>query len=134
MPIKYKIFEREKLVYVSGEGKITIDELLRHLEELSRDPEYRAPMKKLVDYRNTPQIGLSREDGQKFTDRKSLFKDSFQGERCAIVVANELDYGVSRVHSARIEPADIETNVFRNIHEALAWLKVDLDENELLSS
>ena len=51
MPLKYKIIESKKLVYLKGIGNVTFSELMNHIDELSQDPKYKAPMKKLVDHR-----------------------------------------------------------------------------------
>lgn len=131
MSLQYTIIESEKLVYVIGEGEITLDELLNHLEELSRDPGYVPPMKKLVDYRKAQTMGPKKEEIDYFTGRMASYKEVFQGEKCAIVVNNELDFGISRVYSAKIEASGLETNVFRDIGKALRWLGVDLDEKRL---
>ena len=41
------------MVYALGTGLLlTLPDLLSHIEELAADPRYKAPMKKIVDYRN----------------------------------------------------------------------------------
>ncbi|MEW5746366.1 MAG: hypothetical protein AB1805_13120 [Nitrospirota bacterium] len=131
MPIRYKIFEDRKLVYAAGEGKVTIDDLLRHIETLARDSTYVPPMKKLVDYSNAEILGLTIEELQKFTELKARLKDAFKGEMCAIVVKHDLDFGMARMHGVKLEPSKIETNVFRDIKSALKWLDVGLSEEEM---
>jgi len=51
MPLKYKIVESKKLIYLKGIGTVAFSELMNHIDELSQDPKYKAPMKKLVDHR-----------------------------------------------------------------------------------
>ncbi len=131
MPIKYKIFQNRKLVYALGNGKITFDELLQHIEELAADPQYKPPMKKIVDYRNATLFGLSIEEANKFTIKKVQLVEIFNNETCAFVMNSDLDFGMSRAHEAHFENSDITTNVFRNMEEALSWLQVDLDKDEM---
>lgn len=131
MPIKYKIIGSKKLVYVSGEGEISLDDLLNHIKELAVNPEYIAPMKKLVDYRRALTMGPGNEDLKIFIDKMSSYKDIFKGEKCAIVVNNDLDFGISRVYGAKIELSNMDTNVFRDFTKALNWLEIELYDNEL---
>ena len=51
MPLKYKIIESKKLIYLKGIGTVAFSELMNHIDELGQDPKYKAPMKKLVDHR-----------------------------------------------------------------------------------
>jgi hypothetical protein len=131
MSIKYKIFPDHKLVYVVGKGQIEFDDLLYHIQELSENPEYIPPMKKLVDYRNSTLSKLTSSEAQKFTDKKAQLKDKFRNEICAFVTTTDLDFGMSRVHGANIESSQITTNVFRKVEDALSWLQIELDEIEM---
>ncbi len=131
MPIKYKIFQDRKLVYVLGIGEIIFDELLLHIEELATDPKYISPMKKLVDYRNSTLSSLSTEETIKFANKKTQFIETFKNEKCAIVTKSDLNFGMTRLHFAHLHNVDIMTNVFRNIEDALSWLQIDLEENEI---
>lgn len=38
MPLKYKIFQNRKLVYVLGIGEVSYEDLLLHIKELAADP------------------------------------------------------------------------------------------------
>lgn len=130
MPLKYRIIEDRKLVYVTGEGDITFPELMSHIEELARDPGYKAPMKKLVDYRNATLNEISMKESDIFTQRKASLCDVFAGEQCAIVAPRDADFGMSRSHNAKIERSNVNTSVFRNLDDALKWLDVKLDPAE----
>lgn len=131
MPLKYKVLHDRKLVYVTGEGRITISELLDHLDVLARDPAYQAPMKKLIDYRNCEPMHLSSLDIMNFSEKKASYKDVFAGEKCAIITSDKVDYGMARMHGALIEQEKIDTRVFRDFPEALAWLAVQAADDEL---
>jgi len=131
MPLKYKIFEDRKLVYVIGKNRITYDDLMTHMIELSKDPKYKSPMKKLINYLDATLVELTREESQNITDIKASLNVIFKKELCAFIVNSDVDFGISRVHGAKIESAQIHTNVFRDIKSALSWLDVDLTENEI---
>ena len=72
MPIRYRIIEDKKLVYVVGSGRITLSDLLTHMDELSHDPHYNAPMKKLVDYRKVNHVDTHGQARGTFTAQASL--------------------------------------------------------------
>ncbi len=130
MPLRYEIIESQRLVLVVIEGRIGLVDLLQHIEVLSRDPRYVPPMKKLVDYRLAEQMGPKSEDIEAFVNSKTLMREIFAHEKCAIVIVNDLDFGMARIFSAKIESANYETNVFRDYRKALDWLEVDLSLSE----
>ena len=126
MPIKYVIDDNLRLVYATAVGSVTMDELVEHLETLSADPRYVPPMKKLVDYRAGHVIAMSVEETRRLTEFKLELGDVFRGEKCAFLVSDDLDFGLSRVSGAYADPV-LESNVFREAPSALAWLGVGPD-------
>lgn len=49
MPLTYKIIKSKRTVYVVGDRVVTFWELMQHIDLLSRDKDYKAPMKKCID-------------------------------------------------------------------------------------
>ena len=132
MPIQYTIIESKKLVYAVGSGVLTLPDLLRHIEELAADPRYKAPMKKIVDYRNAIMQKLTMKEADIFTHKKASLKKTFLREKCAIVTNKDVDFGMSRAHGAKIEGEDIDTRIFRDMNKALDWLDIQVENDELL--
>jgi hypothetical protein len=134
MALKYKIIKRKKTVYVIGNGDITFSELMRHIDELAQDPDYKAPMKKLVDYRNIESLDLSMSESEIFAQKKAELDCIFTGERCAIVTTLDSSFGMARVHDTLIglKNPDIDTMVFRDFTKAQKWLGIALDDDELI--
>jgi len=128
MPVRYKIIESKKLVYAVGSESLTLSDLLKHLDALAADPKYKAPMKKIVDYRNATIKKLTMNEADIFTSKKTRLKKLFLGEKCAIVTNNDADFGMSRSHGTKIEQAEIDTMVFRELNEALVWLDIQIDD------
>lgn len=112
---------------------MTFEALMAHLETLAVDPGYRAPMKKLVDYRDAEVLALPVEEAKVFSDRKRELAPVFAGERCALVVKATVDLGMTNLHGARVEAAGITTRAFRTLDDARAWLEVEVEEEELRS-
>lgn len=131
MPIKYAIDDDLRLVHATAVGSVTLDELVDHLRALSADPRYVPPMKKLVDYRAGHVIAMSVEETRRLTEFKLGLGDVFRGEMCAFLVSDDRDFGLSRVSGAYADPM-LESNVFREVHSALAWLGISLDSLDTL--
>ena len=129
MPLEYDIIEDKQLVMLKGSGVVTGNEVIKHLDSLAADIRYKAPMKKLVDYRSIDSISIFPEDAKKIVQKKQSHIDVFHGEKCAFVSPGDLTYGVSRVHQVLIEMVDVDTEVFREMKDALDWLDVTSDAN-----
>jgi hypothetical protein len=129
MPIEYDIIMDKKLVLAKGAGVITGIDVIRHLDALTVDDRYAAPMKKLVDYRTIDSIRISLKEAYSIAQTKIKLASIFTGERCAFVSPMDLAYGSSRVHQALVDGAGLNTAVFRRIENALKWLDVTLDMN-----
>jgi len=126
MPIRYDINSELRLVYAESVGAVDLADLRRHTDQLAADPRYRSPMKKLVDYRAGRVIQMDSDQTRTLTRYKLEFAEKFTGEQCAFVVADDLDFGMSRLHGAHVERL-VDTNVFRDLESALAWLGVDAE-------
>ena len=133
MPLKCEIVESKKLVYIRGIGAVSFSELMNHVDELCQDPKYKAPMKKLVDYRQIKKLDLSMDEQERFVKKKASVKELFSGEKCAIVAPTDFGFALARVHASLSGGADRETAVFRDFNEALIWLGIELDNVELIS-
>jgi len=129
MYIEYDIIMDERLVLAIGSGVITGIDVIRHLDALAVDGRYKAPMKKLVDYRTIDSIRISLEEAYSIAQKKIKLASIFAGERCAFVSPGDLSYGSSRVHQALVNGAGLNTAVFKRIEDAMEWLDVTLDMN-----
>ncbi len=130
MPIEYDIIMDKKLVLAKGSGVITGTDVMEHLAALAMDDRYKAPMKKLVDYRSVDSIRISPEEAYSIARMKVRFASAFTGERCAFVSPKEDSYRSSRVHQALVNGIGLNTEVFRRIEDALEWLDVTLEKNQ----
>jgi len=129
MSIEYDIIADKKIVLAKGAGVITGIDVIRHLDALAADDRYKAPMKKLVDYRTIDSISISMKEAYAIAQKKIKLAGTFNNERCAFVSPADIAYGASRVHQALVNGAGLNTAVFRQIEDALAWLDVSLDMN-----
>ena len=132
--MKYKIFEDLKLVYVEVNDILRFEDLMQHLDELSRDPRYTPPMLKLVNYQNLKKYELSAKESEVFSNRKAALSDRFMHEKCAFVVPSDLGFGMARHHQAFIDENKIQIKIFRDLAEAKKWLEIDIPNEELTIS
>jgi hypothetical protein len=129
MSIAYDIMIEQKLVLAKGSGVITGTDVMEHLIALAKDDRYKAPMKKLVDYRTIDSIRISSEEAYSIARMKVKLAGTFTGERCAFVSPKDESYSSSRIHQALVDGIGLNTEVFRRIEDALEWLDVTLDMN-----
>jgi hypothetical protein len=127
MPIRYEILKNTNIIFAVGHGVVTAQDVLDHLGKLAEDNGYKAPMKKLVDYRSIESIRISAPEAEIIAKKKKELAATFAKEKCAFVAPGDLAYGTSRVHQVLIESANIDTEVFRSIGEALEWLNITVD-------
>lgn len=127
MAIEYDIIEEKRLIIAKGSGVVTGNDVLEHLDTISADERYVAPMKKLVDYRYIESIMISVDEAYVIAQKKEELGNKFTEERCAFVSPGDLTYGTSRVHQSLIAQTDINTEVFRQLEDALEWLGVELE-------
>ena len=132
MPVRYKIIKEHNLVLTTGAGTISFDELMAHIAQLSSDPDYKKPMKNLIDYRNVKSIRMSSSESEVYANKKADLSNIFFGEKCAIVAPTDSTYGMARIHDSLMdyfEPG-IETSVFREWQEAREWLNLEYPEDD----
>jgi len=127
LPISYVILTEEQLVLLKGSGLVTGKEVLKHLDALADDEKYVGPMKKLVDYRFIDSINITPQEAWEIAKKKKAFVDRFGREKLAFVSPADLTFGATRVHQALIDGADIDSEVFRRIEDALDWLDLPSD-------
>ena len=60
-----------------GSGVVTAGEILAHLDSLAEDNNYKAPMKKLVDYRTIESINVLPDEAHIIAQRKKELETKF---------------------------------------------------------
>lgn len=125
MTVAYDFVEEWRLVLVKISDTVTFEQLTAYLKSLSRDPRYRPPMSKLVDFRECRDYALTREEAENFAGLNRELSAVFTNEKCAIVAPGDLEYGMSRVHEMYTTGVGLEITVFRQLRDALNWLDID---------
>lgn len=125
MTVENAFFEKWNLVYVTFSGTVTFDQMAVHLKSLCKDPQYRPPMKKIMDFRKCRTYDLTRDQAEKLAVLNRELIDCFLNEKCAIVAPGDLEYGMSRAHEMYTSGTGLEIQVFRQLPEALEWLEIE---------
>lgn len=122
MPITWDIDEDAKLVTVRVAGSLTLDAAREVLMELYAQPSYRPPMVDLWDLR-AAQIDSSPGDVEAFVRFIQGNRGDHGTEQTALVVANMVDFGISRMYQAHAEVClSLSIRAFTQLDEAYRWL------------
>ena len=128
MTVDYSFIDEWKLVWVTISDEVTFEQMTAYLRSLSKDPRYRPPMNKLVDFRECRGYALTREEAEKFAGLNRELSTAFSNEKCAIVAPGDLEFGMSRVHEMYTTGSGLDITVFRRFQDALAWLDIDAEQ------
>ena len=122
MPITWDIDEVARLVTVRVVGSLTLDDARAALMDLYAQPSYHPPMVDLWDLR-AAEIDSGPGDVQAFVRFIQGHRGSQGTEQTAVVVANMVDFGISRMYQAHAEASlPISIRAFTQLDEAYAWL------------
>jgi len=121
MTVHYRIDQSIHRITTRAFGEVTLDEVLRHFDELAADPGFESDLDvllDLVDCKTVPDPDQIRTAAARVT---ADFQPLHFG-RLAIVVASEALFGMLRMFHAFSESAFSAAQVFRDRDEALRWL------------
>ncbi len=95
------------------------------LDAMLAHPEWRPGMSWVHDHSQLSADPLTVEGIRAIAQICSDRKDQLGGGRCAIVVSEDLEFGLARMWSVYVDGSwNVEASVFRNVAEALEWLAV----------
>ena len=127
MPITYQIDRERRLVIATGRGVITDAEVFGYQQEVWSQPENSA-YDELIDMTGVSHIEfVSPERVAKLANLSSSMDAPGSPSKLAIIVANDLHFGLGRMYQSHREMAKESTKtvrVFRNEEAALEWLGV----------
>ncbi len=121
MPLSYEIDSKLGILRIHVEGSPGPREQGELASQWANDPCYRAGMPILLDNRqrselpSTPQINKMAA----LTERSELFPVP---TRCAVLVAGDAQFGMTRMFALRSAETNLETRAFRDAAEAERWL------------
>lgn len=121
MPIDCRIDEEDGIVYTTLTGEVDEDEIVKALSGIITSPSYRPGLDGLVDLRGhnaTQSSAAVRRIAELMTRHHAEIGHS----RAALVVSDELGFGLARMYQAFAQDSSIETRIFYELAEANDWL------------
>ena len=129
MPCGYTIDLAQSLVLSRGWGLVTDRELLAHVHALTADPRFARSFRQLVDLRDVTDVQVTAS-----TIREMVKLNPFgAGARRAVVVTNDVVFGMARMYQILTDESPDELRIFRKVDDALQWLWIADAKAELLS-
>ena len=130
MPVGYTIDLAQSLVLSRGWGIVTDRELLAHVRALTADPRFVRNFRQLADLRDVTDVQVTAA-----TIREMVRLNPFwAGARRALVVTNDVVFGMARMYQILRDESPDELEIFRKMDGALQWLGITDAKAELLSA
>lgn len=123
MPVDYRIDSERRIVFSTGAGAITVQEILAYQKRLGADPAFSSDFSQLFDYREALADQLRTTDIQGLAETDVFSSTS----RRAFVVSQDVTFGLARMFEM-FRDSTQHIMVFRDMDEARQWL--GLDESE----
>ncbi len=122
MPIKFEIDRDRNLTIITLQGQVTLAEMLEALNSYGKSG---VTLNELYDVRKLVGERISTED---IEAAANYFKEYGgvrpENSKTAVLVAQALDYGLSRMIQLLTEgDVPFQINVFNTLEQALAWLE-----------
>ena len=117
----YKIDKQRKLVLSSGTGVLTKEDILGHMDRLSKDPDFDPNFSQVSDFTQITVLEIEPEDVRQLAQRNVFSPHS----RRAFVVKDDLQFGLARMFEIHRElNGETGIRVFRTFDEAMDWILV----------
>jgi len=121
MPVTHRI--EGDLLQIVAAGHYPPNALVEELVEAFADPLCPEHVKLLLDVRASEALATRNPDQIR---RAAEFLERFAeriGRRCAVVVARDVQFGLARMGSVFSDGVGVDSQVFRSVDEAVAWLQ-----------
>ena len=116
------------IVFHTVEGRVTNKEFIETFKATLQHPDFQPGMGGFCDLRNGELGHLTGDD--LYNLAYSLLQQNEERgptHKLALVVADDLNYGLARMYSAYTENSPVEVRVFRDTAEAISWLEGSSD-------
>jgi hypothetical protein len=109
---------------------VTDQELLAHVRALTIDPRFARDFRQLVDLRDVTSVQITAS-----CIREMVRLNPYgAGARRAVVVTNDVVFGMARMYQILSDESPDELQIFRKMDDALQWLLIADVKSELLSA
>ena len=126
MPITYTIDKQRRFIQRVLSETVTTDEILANITEILDHPDYQPGMKSLTDLQAL-QHHATPQDVRQIAHFILGHGEQVQGGRAAVVVAEDVGFGMARMLELLTEDSPLTIGVFKNRKEAYDWLGIETD-------
>jgi hypothetical protein len=130
MPCGYTIDMARSLVLSRGWGVVMEREILAHVRALIADPRFGRNFHQLLDMRDVTNLQFTASSVREMV-RLNPFG---AGARRAVVVTNDIVFGMARMYQILADESPDELQIFRKMDDALQWLGIADAKAALLSA
>ena len=127
MPITYRVDHARRIVFATGSGTLTDSDVFGYQGEVWSRPDLRG-YDELVDMTGVEHIVVPSADRVRELAKVSASMDAATSSKFAIIAPATLAYGLGRMFQTYREMetrSTKEVGVFRNQHEAFAFLGIE---------
>lgn len=129
MPISYRIESDLGLLTVTATGEISDNDLQAYKTALMDDPNLHCVSREICDFREA----MFSDSSLSMVDAARLHQGVFAAvgsTKCAVIVANDLLYGLVRMYTQCVGRLGHEVLPFRGVREAREWLGLPVDDGD----
>jgi hypothetical protein len=116
MPWSYDIDTGRSVVFTTGTGVLTGEDLAGGVRAVYLDPRFRSDMRALCDYSQVPGWQVSNELVASLASKRKFSATA----RTAFFVTGPLIFGIARMYQAWVDNGQVK--IFTDRGEAVAWL------------
>ena len=109
---------------------MTDRELLTHVRALTIDPRFSRDFRQLVDLRDVTDVQITASCIREM----ARLNPYGAGARRAVVVTNDVVFGMARMYQILSDESPDELQIFRKVDEGLEWLLIADAKAEVLSA
>lgn len=122
MPVTFRIDKEAGIVYTVIEGAVDTDELLKELDTLIKQPDFRPGLNGITDLRKS-EMDTFTDDVQRVAEFFIKHREQVGASKTAIVLSGFVTYGMTRMFQAFADDSSVETQIFQDMDEALEWIE-----------
>lgn len=130
MPVTYEIDTAHGLITTRCVGDVTLGQVIEHFRELERDPKCPSRLAVMLNLTECSSIPESNQL-KPVSESIGALREKVQFDACAIIVSNEIMFGMSRMFLAFADEYFRVAQVFRNADKAKEWLSAQSAGTEL---
>jgi hypothetical protein len=130
MPLEIRYFRDGYGLECIGTGVVTGEDLKKANEAVYSDERLPALKYQLVDLLKAERFDVSNEDAIEIAEQDVAASETSPNMLIAVVAERDLPFGIARMWEAFAFEGAVETMVFREREEALAWIKMKLAKQE----